>query len=212
MRWGLVAGIVAVVILAGGAAYLVRGLAPSEAAIAEGRAFTIAHNGMMIAMSNAAFTGNADADFARLMVPHHQGAVDMAAVELKYGSDQAVVGLAARIAAAQQPEIDAMTAWQKAHTAPAAPGADAGAVKSAYSAANDKMMNAMMGDSMAHSGNADRDFVKMMIPHHQGAIEMANVQLKYGGDPQLKALALKIVAAQEAEIAEMNGWLKANGG
>src|SRR5438067_8978390 len=116
MRWGLIAGVAAVVIVAGGAAYLVRGLEPSEAAIAEGKAFTTAHNFMMRAMGDSAsLTGNPDVDFARLMIPHHQGAVDMAAVEIKYGSDQAILGLANRIAAAQQPEIDEMTVWQKAH-------------------------------------------------------------------------------------------------
>jgi uncharacterized protein (DUF305 family) len=214
MKWGVVAGLVAVAVVAGGAAYLVRGLAPSADAVAEGKAFTLANNQMMRDIADGApLTGDADADFARLMITHHRSAVDMARIELQYGGDQAVLGLAKRIAA-QQSEIDQLTAWQKTHptTAPAGAAADGAAANAAYATASDRMMSGMMGDSMAHSGNADRDFVKMIIPHQQGAIDMANVQLKYGRDPELKALAQKVVSTGQAQMAEMNAWLKTNGG
>ena len=157
--------------------------------------------GMMVKPS-----GDIDADFAAMMIPHHQGAIDMAAVELKYGSDAAILQLAREIKAAQQPEIDRMRAWQSAHGAVAT--ADAAVERTAYGAASLTMMNGMMGDSMAHSGNADVDFVKLMIPHHQGAIAMAAVELKYGRDAGLHALAEAIIAAQQGEIAEMAAWLK----
>lgn len=58
------------------------------------------------------------------------------------------------------------------------------------------------------TGNADVDFVTGMIPHHQGAVDMAKVLLEKGTDPELKKLAKGIVAAQEKEIAFMNKWLK----
>lgn len=58
------------------------------------------------------------------------------------------------------------------------------------------------------TGNADVDFVTGMIPHHQGAVDMAKVLLEKGTDPELKELAKGIVAAQEKEIAFMNEWLK----
>jgi hypothetical protein len=60
------------------------------------------------------------------------------------------------------------------------------------------------------TGNADRDFVAMMIPHHQGAIDMARVQLRDGKDPALRRLATEIVAAQEKEIAMMKQWQAAH--
>ena len=56
------------------------------------------------------------------------------------------------------------------------------------------------------TGDPDKDFAAMMIVHHQGAVAMAKVQLQYGKDPTLRALAKAIVAAQEKEIAEMQGW------
>lgn len=60
------------------------------------------------------------------------------------------------------------------------------------------------------SGNPDVDFVRMMIPHHQGAIDMAEVELKYGKDESRKELARQIIDAQKKEIAEMKEWLAKN--
>jgi uncharacterized protein (DUF305 family) len=78
----------------------------------------------------------------------------------------------------------------------------------AYRAAMDRMHADMM--SMAYSGNADVDFVRGMIPHHQGAIDMAKVVLEHGKDPEIRKLAEDIVRAQEAEIRQMQEWLKAH--
>jgi uncharacterized protein (DUF305 family) len=61
------------------------------------------------------------------------------------------------------------------------------------------------------TGKPDKDFVLMMMPHHQGAIDMAKVELQYGTDPELRQLATDIVAAQEKEIAQMKAWLAKNG-
>ena len=64
----------------------------------------------------------------------------------------------------------------------------------------------------APTGNQDRDFARMMIVHHQGAIDMARQQLARGSDPGLKKMAGEIVAAQEREIAELNAYLDRTGG
>jgi uncharacterized protein (DUF305 family) len=71
-------------------------------------------------------------------------------------------------------------------------------------AAMDKMMGQM--DETTYTGQADRDFVSGMLPHHQGAVDMAKVELKYGKDPQLRKLAQSIIESQEHEIALMEKW------
>jgi uncharacterized protein (DUF305 family) len=58
------------------------------------------------------------------------------------------------------------------------------------------------------TGDVDHDFVTMMIPHHQGAIDMAKGELSYGKDPAMRRLAEEIIAAQKSEIDLMNLWLK----
>ena len=70
-----------------------------------------------------------------------------------------------------------------------------------------KMMRDM---TVPYTGNSDVDFVRGMIPHHQGAIDMAKVQLAHGKDPAIRALAEKIITDQEKEIAQMSDWLKKN--
>ncbi|WP_436968117.1 CopM family metallochaperone [Burkholderia gladioli] len=61
-----------------------------------------------------------------------------------------------------------------------------------------------------YTGDADKDFVAHMIPHHQGAIDMAEVELRYGKDPAMKKLAAEIVAAQRTEIRTMKQWQQAH--
>ena len=77
----------------------------------------------------------------------------------------------------------------------------------AFKEAHTRMMKAM---NVEFSGNADVDFVRSMIPHHQGAIDMAKIELAQGKDSVLRKMAEKMISDQEKEIEEMRAWLKKN--
>ena len=71
-------------------------------------------------------------------------------------------------------------------------------------------MHAAMG-TIKPSGDSDVDFVRLMLPHHQAAIDMAKSQLIYGKDPQMRRLAQEIITDQQSEIDLMHLWLKKHG-
>lgn len=74
----------------------------------------------------------------------------------------------------------------------------------AFRACNERMHRGM---AVAPSGDVDRDFAAGMLPHHVGAVEMAQVELQFGRDPEMRRLAEAIVTAQEGEITLMREWL-----
>lgn len=94
------------------------------------------------------------------------------------------------------------------HSAHGGHAIDAAPSSKAFEEANARMHADM---AIAYTGDADVDFVKGMIPHHQGAIDMAKVVLEHGKDPEIRKLAEEVIAAQTGEIAMMKEWLAARG-
>ncbi len=118
------------------------------------------------------------------------------------GRAAAVLAIALSVAAASAVLAQMPHGSHGSHGTP--PRADDSPSTRAYKAANDRMHKDM---NIAFTGNADRDFAAGMIPHHQGAIDMARTVLQYGKDPELRKLAEEIVAAREKEIAQLRAWL-----
>ncbi|MEO5948735.1 MAG: DUF305 domain-containing protein [Chitinophagaceae bacterium] len=154
---------------------------------------------MMNKMKEMKMSGNVDVDFVNMMMIHHQGAIDMATSEISSGKNDSIKSLARSIVKDQENEIAAMRKWLEKN-------------KDYKSSAGDnsmklmESMKSMSEDDMKMSGDTDKDFVMMMIPHHEGAIEMSEVEIKYGSDPEIKKMAQGIIDKQKAEIKIMEEW------
>lgn len=154
---------------------------------------------------------DADVTFAQQMIPHHEQAVEMAQLAQGRASSEEVLSLAEDIEAAQGPEIDTLKGWLDTwgEDAPAS-GMDHGDMGHDSGGPMSGMMDEeQMSDLMGASG-ADWDsmFLEMMIEHHEGAIEMAEVEVDQGENPDAVALAEKIITDQEAEITQMQELLQ----
>lgn len=167
--------------------------------------------------SSAAQTNDhnqADVTFAQQMIPHHQQALDMAAMVTGHTTNAKVIDLAGRIQRAQGPEIQQMSGWLTAwgaspNTGMDMPGMTGQSMPGMSTAPASGMMSAddMARLGRAHGADFDRMWLSMMIQHHQGAIAMATTELAQGANTDAKTLAQKIITGQRAEIAEMNGLL-----
>ncbi|MFB7930432.1 DUF305 domain-containing protein [Streptomyces sp. NPDC056039] len=147
-----------------------------------------------------------DVSFAQGMIPHHRQALEMAELAEGRAASGAVKALAARVEKAQDPEIKTLTGWleQWGEDAPeSAGGMD-------HSAAGHSGMSGMMGgEDMAELEKAegkafDTKFLALMVEHHEGAVKMAALEESEGRYGPAKDTAGDIVAAQNAEIGQMN--------
>ncbi len=110
----------------------------------------------------------------------------------------------AQTAGAQQPAPMSADTMKMADDGSASPSTQA------FKEQDGGMMKNMM--AAPYTGDADKDFVAHMIPHHEGAVGMAEVELKYGKDAEMKRLARNIIKAQKEEIAYMKKWQARHGG
>lgn len=150
---------------------------------------------------------DADIAFAQQMIPHHEQAVEMAELVDSRTSEPTVVDLAQRIRDAQAPEIQTMTAWLTSWGAPLASTTVPGTDHSGHDMPGGMTDEQLAGLRAARDGEFDRQWLTLMIVHHQGAVEMARTELADGANTDAKALARKIIDAQEAEIREMQVFL-----
>lgn len=149
--------------------------------------------------SSGATFNEADATFVGHMIVHHQQAVEMATLAETRAGNAEVKKLSAQIKAAQAPEIETMGGWLKSWGQPAAEDMDMGH-NAMPGMMSDKDMKALEGMS---GTEFDKEFLKMMIAHHEGAIEMAKAETSGGASPEAKALAEQIGTTQQAEIDSM---------
>lgn len=137
-----------------------------------------------------------DAQFIDSMLEHHRGAVTMAEQALEQAEHEELRTLAEAIIAAQAQEIEQMTAWRTSWYPDLPPTAGMG------------MSMGEMTISSDESKPFDQRFLEAMISHHQGAIDMAKMAQQMAEHEELKTLADAIIVAQQAEIEQMQSWLK----
>ncbi|MBE0442221.1 MULTISPECIES: CopM family metallochaperone [unclassified Psychrobacter] len=167
------------------------------------RAMTRMHDEMMIGMSY----NDPDTAFAKAMLGHHRGAIEMAKIQLKYGSDEEIRQLAQDIIDNQQVEIDILNKWLASHPDTVKPKPNTEAMQEAYA----RSMDVLNGDMVLGIADPvpDMAFARGMLPHHISAVEMAKIQLKYGTNEEMRQLATDIIDAQQAEIQLMQNWIAA---
>ena len=165
------------------------------------KSMTDMHNEMMVGMAY----NDPDTAFAKSMLGHHHGAVDMAKIELKYGTDETMRKLAKDIIDSQQLEIDIINKWLASHPDAPKPKPNTQVMQQAYTAG----MQAMHDDMMTGIANPipDMAFARGMLPHHRGAVDMAMIQLQYGTDKEMRKLAQDIIDAQQPEIIWLQEWI-----
>lgn len=179
---------------------------PADANAAEHiKAYMTVMENMHTATADTTHADSANVAYIKAMIPHHQAALGMAYIQLKYGQDASLKDLAQNIIDTQQAEISWMNEWLNKH-AETEPSTDTKAMQDDYAkkdAINHEQMMAGITDA-----NPDAAFAKGMIPHHQGAIDMSQIALAHGADGEIAKLAQDIMDAQVAEIDQMQAWLK----
>ncbi len=137
-----------------------------------------------------------DRAFVKEMIPHHESAIDMAKIAQRRGESQFVKTLADNIVRTQADEIRAL---RREDEALATAGVEVGSLDMSH----EMMGMDMDAGTLEQADPVGRAFLEMMIPHHEGSVEMAKVELGKGEDPELREIAQEIIDAQEREIREM---------
>lgn len=159
---------------------------------------------MMSKMDSVQKTNDPEVDFLRMMVLHHQGAINMSNLELQEGKNDSLKRTAQKIINEQQTEITQFNNYL------ASISIDNSVPAFAMEQMDNMMKMGKLSDVQFITGNIDNDFASLMIPHHQAAIDNAQAYLKYGNDKQIMVWAQKIIDTQKMEIIELSNWLIAN--
>ena len=146
-------------------------------------------------MQNAEVTGVPDVDYATLMRIHHQSAVEMADIANAQGKDPEVKTIAAQMKAEQQKEIAVFDSILQAEIK--------GDTSEKFATGFKGSIKSMDHSTMQVQTSIDREFLQLMIPHHQGAIEMSRAYLPYSKNARLKTIAENILSSQQKEIETM---------
>lgn len=156
---------------------------------------------MINKMDALEMTKDPDNDFALMMQVHHQGAIDMAKLEIQNGKDAFIKQMAQTMIQKQEGEIAILGEFLKSH------GPDINVP--AFDTKSMEIMDTMSknADAKPLKGKVDQDFASFMILHHQSAIDIAQLELQYGDETRMRNLASAMITDQQKEIADLQKWL-----
>lgn len=159
---------------------------------------------IMSRMQAMPMTNDPEIDFPKMMMMHHQGAINMGNVQIQSGSNDSLKRFSQKMIATQQQEIQELSSILASET-----------TNNSVTAFTKELMDHMtkagqISDVQLITGDIDNDFATLMIQHHNTAIENSESYLMYGTNAQLKTLAQKMIDGQKMEIQELSNWLKAN--
>ena len=159
---------------------------------------------MMMRMESMPKTNDPEVDFPKMMIMHHQGAINMGNVQIQEGKNDSLKRFSRKMINAQMMEIAELSMILSKHT-----------VNNSVPAFSKEQMDHMMkmdqiADIQLITGDLDNDFATLMIQHHNSAIENSEAYLMYGNDAELKSIAEKMIMDQKKEIKELSDWLKEN--
>lgn len=159
---------------------------------------------MMSRMEAMPKTNDPEIDFPKMMIMHHQGAINMGNVQIQEGKNDSLKRFSEKMIAAQQMEIQQLTAILATETVN-------NNVPAFTTEQKDHMLKMdQISDVQLITGDLDNDFAILMIQHHNSAIENAESYLMYGTNGELKSMARKMADDQKKEIKELSDWLKSN--
>lgn len=152
-------------------------------------------------LDSLTMTLDPDNDFAMMIRVHHKGAINMGNLELSEGTDQKIRQMATAMIARRKEEIQRLDSFLLAH--PRSKN------EPRFHQEAEKSMERMNNnaDLQVLTGNTDHDFAILMIQHHQGALDMADLEIRYGESDGLKQMALKMKEDQQKEIKDLQEWL-----
>lgn len=159
---------------------------------------------MMGRMEAMPKTNDPEIDFPKMMMMHHQGAINMGNVQMQEGKNDSLKRFSQKMINAQQMEIQELTDILASET-----------VNNSVPAFTMEQMDHMMkmdqiADIQFITGDIDNDFATLMIQHHNSAIENSEAYLMYGDNEELIEMAAKMIMDQKMEIKELSDWLKTN--
>lgn len=170
---------------------------------------TLRMMGMNLNTKNDGVMTTIDRHFIEQMIPHHEGAIEMAELALKQSKRPEIKTLSENIIKSQTEEIRQMKIWYKTWFGTSMPEEK----EQTMGMERGMMHGGMMGDrtdteSLSNAKDFDKAFIEEMIPHHQMAVMMANMLAQGTNREEMKTLAQNIVTAQTKEIDDMRGWYK----